>query len=156
MHKQTNSRYVTNKWRFPSGPSQYDGLVDKGELVWTEKERERQKGSLHTVDNNINWNANPLHMNAHSFGNNCNQHIFTPMCRDLFCWKLVLLLESSSKSLSLSVSLFPEDKSIFVVRIDTSESHSEIFSMLRRLPVFASQVYIISSCRLVDLFCRDQ
>ena len=34
---------------------------------------------LHTVDNYINWNANPLHMNTRSFGNNCNQYIYTHM-----------------------------------------------------------------------------
>ena len=34
--------------------------------------------SQHTVDNSIHWNANPLHMNGHSFENNCNICIYGP------------------------------------------------------------------------------
>ena len=58
----------------PSGLSQHDGLVDKGKRVWTEKGGNYKRVTPQLI---IILNANPLHMNAHSFGNNCNQYVFT-------------------------------------------------------------------------------
>ena len=114
MHKQTTV-IVTRKLygTFPSGLSRYDGLADKGKWVRTENGG-KDKISYYTVDNSINWNANPLHMNAHSFGNNCNQYIyiFTP---SVSLWSLlessVLLLVSQFIIVSLSASLKIESNS---------------------------------------------
>jgi hypothetical protein len=82
--------------------------------------RRAGKTSHYTVGNCIEM-INPLHMNSHSFGNNCNQYILTPsVSSGSLLESSVFLLESSSKLLSASLESF-------VVRMDTSESHSEMF-----------------------------
>ena len=54
----------------PSGLNRYGGLVDKG------TEKGAKDKSHYTVDNYIDRNTTPLHMNADSFGYNCNRYIY--------------------------------------------------------------------------------
>ena len=77
----------------PSGLNWYDGLVGKG----TEKSAKDKR--LYTVDNYIDRNTNPLHMNAHTFWNDCNQYIFTLSVSSGSLLELsIFLLESSFRN----------------------------------------------------------
>ena len=64
-----------NRRMCPSGLNRHGGLLDK-------RGSGGRLGSHYRVNNYNNENANPLHMNAHSFGNNCNQYIYLrSVCR---------------------------------------------------------------------------
>lgn len=121
--------------------------------------------SLHTVDNYIHGNANPLHMNGRSSENNCNVYIYArTVCQSCLLWqnrRSIGWRVSSSESLWLTS---PEVTMSFVV-VDFSAALDSVCcigyvrridgrcieQMLQRLSVFSYQIYVISSCRLVIL-----
>jgi hypothetical protein len=130
----------------PIGLNRHGGLVDKRE-VGVDWDKRHYK-----VDNYNNWNANPLHMNTHSFWNNCNQYIYlrSVFHRDLF-WKVCFRWRVCPPSLSLSWLQWIVQSNIpqCCYRID-----------VLAVVVLHVQWYRIPSCRLVIsikdlfLFCR--
>ena len=139
----------------PSGLNRHCGLGSRCRL--------RKAGitqiNHYTLDNSNNLNANPLHMNAHSFGNNCNQYIYLcSVCRcDLcwnrpsFCWKFIrpslcvpgvfgqngyfrvtfrnVLIEQMFRHLSVLVSQW------YIIQLQTSNQYRRFALILSKLIV---------------------
>ena len=95
MHKQTNKVNVVtrNDRRMgPSGLNRHGGLLD----------RRGSGGHLRSHYRVDNSNTNPLHLNAHSFGHNCNQYIYIyAQCVVLIAVEKFVYFVELSVSLSL-------------------------------------------------------